>query len=118
MLISQRAISPVTDARMPAFHGISGSLVGMTPSAPLITDRRCTILLALAFVVGIGEAWWGASALFTAGVEADLRGSGGGFDLIPLTAVLIGTASTIGTLCALAWQLGLFLQRRREELDR
>lgn len=85
----------------------------MTPSPPLTTHTRCIVVLALALVVGIGEAWWGASALFTAGVEADLRGTGGGLDLIPLAAAVIGTACAVGALCALAWQLGLFLQRRR-----
>lgn len=88
----------------------------MTPS-PFIAARRRALLLGVVLILGIGVAWWGASTLFAAGVEADLRGTGGQLDLIPIKAVVVGLCCAVGALCGLAWQLGLLLKSRRADAE-
>ncbi|MFJ4223689.1 hypothetical protein [Microbacterium sp. NPDC089695] len=87
----------------------------MRPSPSSVADPRCSILLGIAVLIGVGEAWWGASALFAGDVEAGLRGTAGALDLIPLTATVIGGSCAVVALCALTWQLGLTVARRRSD---
>lgn len=75
--------------------------------------RQWVVASILALVGGGILLWWGASELLAAGVAADAAGTGGGFPALALGAAVIGTVSAVWGLCALAWQLGLMLQRRR-----
>ena len=86
-----------------------------TPPSP---ERRYTVLLMFALVGSLGATWWGASALFAAGVEADIHGTAGGLSPVPLATVVIGTMAAVGSLCVLTWQLALFQQSRRQKPGR
>ncbi|MEV7610948.1 hypothetical protein AB0N61_15790 [Microbacterium sp. NPDC089320] len=71
------------------------------------------LLLALAAAVGVALSWWGAAALFAAGVQADRDGTAGGLDALPLAAAIVGVVCVVWALCAGAWQVGLARERRR-----
>lgn len=96
------------------FRGTWVWLAGMPPSPSAAACRRI-LLLGVVLVLGFGEAWWGASALLAAGVAADVYGTAGGLDLIPLKAVVIGGVCAVGALCAMAWQMAVLLKSRRSQ---
>ncbi|WP_449407301.1 hypothetical protein [Microbacterium maritypicum] len=90
----------------------------MPSTSPPVAARRRALLFGVVLILGIGLTWWGTAALFAAGVEADLHGTAGRLDLIPLKAAVIGGVCAVGALCALAWELGLFLKRKRSRQER
>lgn len=76
-------------------------------------NRRVLLLAVVALLLGVMAAWYGASTVFAAGVAADANHTAGGLEPLPVIAAILGTAAVVWALCALAWQTGRVLQRRR-----